>query len=226
MKTTTIVAAALLAMAGGAGCGASGATASGATTPTSADAAMKTGTQATDFAARDIDGKTVRLSDYLGKQAVLIDFWSTYCEPCLAEMPHLRKLYAEQKAKGFVVLAVSMDGPETVAEVPSFAKRNNMTFPVLLDEDSHVVSIYNPKKSAPLSVLIDKKGFVVRVREGYNPGDEGLIAADVTNVLSDAAPAVTGGAAAGGISAPAASAPASSATPVSAPATTSGTPAK
>ena len=242
MKTTTIVAAALLAMAGGAGCGASGATASGATTPTSADAAMKTGTQATDFAARDIDGKTVRLSDYLGKQAVLIDFWSTYCEPCLAEMPHLRKLYAEQKAKGFVVLAVSMDGPETVAEVPSFAKRNNMTFPVLLDEDSHVVSIYNPKKSAPLSVLIDKKGFVVRVREGYNPGDEGLIAADVTSVLSDAAsstpapngatgaPAAggagAGGAAAGGANAPATSAPASSATPVSAPATTSGTPAK
>jgi len=222
MKTTTIVAAALLAMAGGAGCGASGATASGATTPTSADAAMKTGTQATDFAARDIDGKTVRLSDYLGKQAVLIDFWSTYCEPCLAEMPHLRKLYAEQKAKGFVVLAVSMDGPETVAEVPSFAKRNNMTFPVLLDEDSHVVSIYNPKKSAPLSVLIDKKGFVVRVREGYNPGDEGLIAADVTSVLSDAASvAPASGGASGG-----ASAPASSAAPVSAPATTSGTTAK
>jgi peroxiredoxin len=193
MKTTTIVAAALLAMAGGAGCGASGAQAGGATTANGGDA-MKTGTQATDFAARDIDGKTVRLSDYLGKQAVLIDFWSTYCEPCLAEMPHLRKLYAEQKEKGFVVLAVSMDGPETVAEVPSFAKRNNMTFPVLLDEDSHVVSIYNPKKSAPLSVLIDKKGFVVRVREGYNPGDEGLIAADVTSVLSDA-PASPSGAA-------------------------------
>ena len=115
---------------------------------------------------------------------MLIDFWSTYCEPCLAEMPHLRKLYDTNKAQGFVVLAVSMDGPETVAEVPSFAKRNSMTFPVLLDEDSHVASIYNPKKSAPLSVLIDKKGFVVRVREGYNPGDEKLIADDVTNIMS------------------------------------------
>jgi peroxiredoxin len=175
--------AAAFAAASAVACGGSSSGAPSPATPANGDASLKTGTQATDFAARDINGKTVRLSDYLGKQAVLIDFWSTYCEPCLAEMPHLRKLYEGQKAKGFIVLAVSMDGPETVAEVPSFAHRNNMTFPVLLDEDSHAVSIYNPKKSAPLSVLIDKKGFVVRVREGYNPGDESLIAADVASIL-------------------------------------------
>jgi peroxiredoxin len=138
---------------------------------------------ASDFAARDIDGKTLRLSDYLGKQAILLDFWSTFCEPCLAEMPHLRKIYDAQKDKGFVVIAVSMDGPETVADVPSFAKRNGMIFPVVLDEDSHVVQIYNPKKTAPLSVLIDKKGNIFRVREGYNPGDEKLVEADVAKVL-------------------------------------------
>jgi peroxiredoxin len=145
-------------------------------------------TVASDFSARDVDGKTLRLSDYLGKQAVLLDFWSTYCEPCLAEMPHLRKMYDEQKAKGFVVIAVSMDGPETVADVPSFAKRNGMIFPVVLDEDSHVAQIYNPKKTAPLSVLIDKTGKVYRVREGYNPGDEKLVEADVLKVLEPAAP--------------------------------------
>jgi len=147
-------------------------------------------TVASDFSARDVDGKTLRLSDYLGKQAVLLDFWSTYCEPCLAEMPHLRKIYDEQKAKGFVVIAIAMDGPETVADVPSFAKRNGMIFPVVLDEDSHVAQIYNPKKAAPLSVLIDKTGKVFRVREGYNPGDENLVEADVLKVLEPtAAPA-------------------------------------
>ena len=150
---------------------------------------LKAGAQATDFSARDIDGKTVRLSDYLGKQAVLIDFWSTYCEPCLAEMPHLRRLYESNKAKGFVVLAVSMDGPETVGQVPSFAKRNGMVFPVLLDEDSRIASIYNPKKSAPLSILIDKQGRVTRTHEGYNPGDETTIAAEVAKVLDPGAPA-------------------------------------
>lgn len=205
MTSTKIFAAAWL-LAGAATLGCGGAAGSGAARVTSGDesAPTRTGTQATDFAARDIEGKTVRLSDYLGKQAILVDFWSTFCEPCLAEMPHLRKLYESQKGKGFVILAVSMDGPETVAEVPSFAKRNGMSFPVLLDEDSHIVSIYNPKRSAPLSVLIDKQGRVVRVREGYNPGDEALIAADVASVL-DAPPAPA--------PAPAAASPAASAAP-------------
>jgi peroxiredoxin len=147
-------------------------------------AALKSGTRATDFAARDTKGRTVRLSDYLGKQVVLLDFWTTFCEPCLGEMPHLRRIYEENKERGLALLAVSMDGPETVAEVPSFAARNGLTFPVVLDEDSHVSSIYNPKKSAPLSVLIDRAGNVVRVREGYNPGDETLVAADVAAALS------------------------------------------
>jgi peroxiredoxin len=140
--------------------------------------------RAADFAARDIQGRTVRLSDYFGSRVVLLDFWATYCEPCLAEMPHLEALYEEARGQGFVVLAVAMDGPETVAEVPSFARRNGLTFPVVLDEDSHVASLYDPKKSAPFSVLLDRRGAVLRVREGYNPGDERLVADDVHAALA------------------------------------------
>jgi peroxiredoxin len=140
---------------------------------------------ATDFTTRDIDGKTFRLSDHLGKEVVLIDFWATWCVPCLAEFPHLEKMYQEQKAKGFLVVAVSMDGSDTIAEVPSFAKRNNVSFPVLLDEDSHVAAIYNPRKSAPLSSLIDRKGHVVAVREGYNAGDEVSLYADVKKYVDE-----------------------------------------
>jgi peroxiredoxin len=151
-------------------------------------AALPSGTRATDFAVRDTKGRTVRLSDYLGKKVVLLDFWATYCEPCLGEMPHLEAMYEENKEKGFVIIALAMDGPETVAEVPSFVARNGLTFPVAADADSHVASIYNPKSSAPLSVLIDRSGNVVRVREGYNPGDEALVAADVTRALAATAP--------------------------------------
>jgi len=104
------------------------------------------GATATDFTARDIDGKTVRLANYLGKEAILLNFWQTWCEPCVAEFPHLRRMYESNKDKGFVILGVAMDGPETVANVPAFAKRNQLNFPVLLDEDSHVAALYNPKK--------------------------------------------------------------------------------
>jgi len=149
-----------------------------------------TGATASDFSARDIDGKTVRLGSYLGKQAILLNFWQTWCEPCVAEFPHLRRMYEANKDKGFVMFGVAMDGPETVANVPAFAKRNQLNFPVLLDEDSHVAAIYNPKKSAPLSVLIDKNGKIAVIREGYNPGDEDYLAKEVAKVLeTPAAPA-------------------------------------
>jgi peroxiredoxin len=140
------------------------------------------GAQATDFTLRDVDGKTVRLSDYQGK-VVLIDFWATWCVPCEAEIPHLQELFAAQQDKGFVVLGVSMDGPETIANVGSFARRYNLTFPILLDEETKVVGVYNPKRTAPLQVLIDRKGQIAKVRQGYNAGDEKLIAAEVQGLL-------------------------------------------
>jgi peroxiredoxin len=149
--------------------------------------APNAGTTASDFSARDLEGRTVRLSTYLGKQAILLSFWQTWCEPCLAEFPHLRRMYEANKEKGFIILGIAMDGPETVANVPAFAKRNQLNFPVLLDEDSHVAAIYNPKKSAPLTVLIDKGGRIATIREGYNPGDEEYLAKEVAAVL-EAAP--------------------------------------
>lgn len=147
------------------------------------------GATASDFSARDIEGNTVRLSSYLGKQAILLNFWQTWCEPCVAEFPHLRRMYDANKAKGFVIFGVAMDGPETVANVSAFAKRNQLNFPVLLDEDSHVAAIYNPKKSAPLSVLIDRTGKIATIREGYNPGDEEYLAKEVAKVLDSPAAA-------------------------------------
>jgi len=163
-----------------------GAPGAGASAPTGASETSQSGTAAPDFTARDVAGKTFRLSDYFGKKVVLLDFWSTFCEPCKAEFPHLRALYQEHKEEGLLVVGVAMDGPESVADVPSFVKRYAVDFPVVLDEDSHIASLYDPKKSMPLSVLIARSGRIAVVREGYNPGDEKLVGTDVLKVLNEA----------------------------------------
>jgi peroxiredoxin len=141
------------------------------------------GASAPDFSLQSTEGRTVRLSDYLGKNVVLIDFWSTTCDPCMAEMPHLVELYNKNKSKGFVVLAVSLDGPESLAEVNRVVHDKGMVFPVLLDQETTVVARYNPKREMPFSVLIDKTGAIVKKRAGYTPGEEKGVAADVEQAL-------------------------------------------
>jgi peroxiredoxin len=137
-----------------------------------------------DFTARDVRGDTFRLSDHLGKEVILLDFWATFCEPCKAEFPHFRTLYSQYKDRGLLIVAVSMDGPETVADVPAFVKRFGLPFPAVTDEDSRIASLFNPKKSMPLSVLIGRDGKPIKVREGYTPGDEKLVALDVERALA------------------------------------------
>lgn len=138
---------------------------------------------APDFTLPALDGSTVHLSDYKGK-VVLIDFWSTTCDPCLAAMPHLVDLYKAQKDKGFVVLAISLDGPESRAAVSSVAHDKEMVFPVLLDEETSVVAQYNPKREMPFSVLVGKDGAIQWKRAGYQPGSEATLTAEVEKALA------------------------------------------
>lgn len=152
----------------------------------SAGARTATTTSAPDFSLPSIDGKTVRLSSYLdGKHVVLLDFWSTTCDPCMVEMPHLVELYEAKKDKGFVILAISLDGPESRAQVSSTVHDKAMSFPVLLDEETTVVARYNPKRELPFSVLIGKNGSILQKRGGYTPGDEKLLAAEVDKALAE-----------------------------------------
>ena len=141
------------------------------------------GPSAPDFSLKSTEGRTVHLSDYLGKSVVLIDFWSTTCDPCMVEMPYLVDLYKAKKDKGFVVLAVSLDGPESLADVNRVVHDKGMLFPVLLDQETTVVARYNPKKEMPFAVLIDKSGAIVEKKAGYTPGDEKVLAAAVEKML-------------------------------------------
>jgi peroxiredoxin len=137
--------------------------------------------KATNFTVRDINGKYVRLSDFK-KNVVLMNFWATWCKPCLVELKHLQKLYKKYRSKGFVVLAVSMDGPETRAKVKPFVKRYKLKYPVVVDKETRIVKLYNPKRAAPFSVFI-KKGKVVKTREGFQVSDLPAIEKEIKGFL-------------------------------------------
>lgn len=141
------------------------------------------GDRARDFVVKDVAGRRVRLSDYLGTHVVVMNFWATWCVPCVAELPHLQQIYEAHKNRGLVVLAVSMDGPESVASVGPHARRYGLTFPILLDEETTVVQHYNPKRAAPYTLLFDRNGAVTKTREGFSSGDETEIEAELEALL-------------------------------------------
>jgi len=135
-------------------------------------ATLQASSEAADFTLKAVDGSTVSLSEHLGKKVIVLDFWATWCVPCQAEMPHLQAMYERHKDQGLLVLGIDMDGPETVAQVGSWTSGHGITFPMLLDEDTRAVSVYNPHHSAPFTVIIGKDGKIKSAREGFNPGDE------------------------------------------------------
>ena len=120
---------------------------------------------APDFTLPSLDGQTVRLSDFRGKKAILLNFWATWCAPCRLEMPTMDKAYQEYKSRGLEILAVNLDaGSNSV--VKNFMDELSLSFPALLDPDMEVLRLYR-QFSIPATFLIDKQG-IVRHRElGY-----------------------------------------------------------
>lgn len=142
------------------------------------------GELAPDFSLRDVDGRSLSLKSYAGN-VVLVNFWATWCAPCQVEHKHLQAMYQELGPRGFVVLAVSADDARTQSQVKPLIKRNGYTFPVLLDTSTTVVSQYNPTKTLPYNVLIDRAGRIRYVHQGYNPGDEKGLRAEVEALLAE-----------------------------------------
>jgi peroxiredoxin len=146
-------------------------------------AARSGGGSVSDFTLNDVDGRAHALSDYLGKNVILISFWATWCEPCKKEMGQLQTLYDAHKDEGLMILSISMDEPETQGDARPFVKQRGFTFPVLIDAESNVTNQLNPRRAAPFSLIIDRNQRIVWDHEGYVPGDEKKIDEAVLSAL-------------------------------------------
>lgn len=132
----------------------------------------QSGKSAPDFKLQDVDKNTVELSSLTGKGPLLINFWATWCKPCVEEMQEFTKIFNEYNEKGFNILAVSIDNEKTVARVKPFVKSKNYPFTVLLDTNGETARKYYVGQSVPATFLLDKEGKIVYQSSGYKKGDE------------------------------------------------------
>ncbi len=114
-------------------------------------------TEPRDFSLPFLDGKNVSLSSYRGK-VVLLNFWATWCPPCRAEMPSMETLYRRFNNQGLEILAVDV-GEDTLM-VQRFIRSGGYTFPVMLDNDNKVSSVYGIE-AIPTTYIIDREGKII-----------------------------------------------------------------
>ncbi|WP_456417388.1 TlpA family protein disulfide reductase [Thiolapillus sp.] len=107
-----------------------------------------------DFALKDVEGNTHRISDYKG-HVIIVNFWATWCPPCRAEMPSMQRAWEQLREEGIMMLAIDVgEDEDTVFE---FTASYPVDFPLLLDMDSTVSEAWEVK-GLPTTFVIDQWG--------------------------------------------------------------------
>ncbi len=125
--------------------------------------APRPGHPAPEFTVQDINGKAISLSDFRGRP-VLINFWTTWCPPCRAEMPDIEKVYQKYKDKSLVVLGISVgEDRETVAK---YLEKGGFSWIFLVDQIGETFTMRYRGAAFPSSFFVDKDGIIQDVSIG------------------------------------------------------------
>lgn len=132
---------------------------------------VKVGEPAPDFSLKTLDGRTVKLSSFEGKKVVLLDFWATWCNICKRELPKINKDYKKYRDRGYEVLSIVLNDTAP-RRIRRLRKEKKLEFPILIDSNERVSSLYGLEGPIPVIVVIDVKG-IVRFTHfgGFPPGE-------------------------------------------------------
>ena len=122
------------------------------------------------FNLPSLTGETVSLSSLRG-QPVVLNFWATWCGPCVNEMPFLEQVYQRWRPKGLVLLAINIR--ERTSAVKDFMQQQRLSLPVLLDIRGDVADKYNID-AIPTTFFIDGNGIIRDKRIGAFPGTSAI----------------------------------------------------
>ncbi|MDP1645101.1 MAG: TlpA disulfide reductase family protein [Thiobacillus sp.] len=153
---------------------------------------LTSGTQAAGFEARaataapglkaqDLSGAPKTLADYRGK-VVLLNFWASWCPPCLREMPSMEQLRVKMAGRPLTIVA--LDSAETPDEVNAYLSRMKLGFPILLDPDGSNTKRWNVF-ALPTTFLLDAEGRVRYVLTGPTEWDEGEALGVIESLLAE-----------------------------------------
>ncbi|HEY0921249.1 TlpA disulfide reductase family protein [Rheinheimera pacifica] len=136
---------------------------------------------APDFTLKALDGNNLRLAEQRG-DIMLINFWASWCGPCIQEMPALDKLAQKYQMLGVQVWGVNVENDSSAAK--AYLSKVQVAFPILFDVDNSVSKDYRVE-AMPTTVILDKDGKVRSVHRGYKPGYEKKYEDDIKGLLRE-----------------------------------------
>lgn len=144
--------------------------------------ALQIGEKALDFSAPALlTQQPIQLADHSG-QVVYLDFWASWCGPCRVSLPSLDALYHEFKTAGFSVLAVNVDAD--IRDAKRFLQTRPVNYPLIYDAEQRLPKLYGVK-GMPTAYLIDRRGVIRHIHEGFRPGDEARLREMVRSLLAE-----------------------------------------
>lgn len=121
---------------------------------------------AKSFDALTVDGKKISLASYKGK-VIIINYWATWCPPCVAEIPDLIELQKENPDK-LQIIGISLD--DNSSDVRQFMKKYKLNYPVVMG-NNEINSLYTRVSAIPTTIIINRDFMMVQVEAGYRKAD-------------------------------------------------------
>lgn len=141
--------------------------------------ALRRGSRAPEIGLRDTNGRAVRMSSLRGK-VVVVDFFASWCRPCRQEMPVLERLHDQYGDQGLVIVGVNLDTERS--NMDRFLRQVPVSFRVVHDPRHQVADRYNPP-AMPSSYIIDRRGVVRHVHEGFEARDAAVFEREIRALL-------------------------------------------
>ena len=142
------------------------------------------GAKVHNFKLKDTDNRRQSYADLKGEKLTVIDFWATWCKPCIRSIPKLVEIYEEFSSQGVQFIGINVDSPRNTQKVKPFARSMGISYPVLLDMNSEVMTELQVTL-LPTLLLVDANDEIVLIHQGYRPGDEKFITEEIKKILNE-----------------------------------------
>jgi len=150
----------------------------------SAFAEEKKTSKAPLFSLKTMNGENYELSQNLGKGPIIINFWATWCGPCIMEMKNMKKIFEKYSPQGLQMLSIAIDDNKTQPQIPEVIRSYQFPYTMLLDGNKDIYKELHVT-NVPQLFILDARGMIVYNHLGYRKGDEKNVEKIVSGLVAE-----------------------------------------